>query len=1011
MEIHVRLNLSLASLIAFIILISSATLLAILLSIVEYEGKSIALDSAAIIFNESSKKTIAKIDSSIKNLSTITNTASFSFSSNVMANIASYAQRDLYVLMSLLEENKNIMSVYVGYMNGTFHQLIAVRNDADIIETYRCPHETNYIDRWVYFLKDGEGRQRWDFYNGDMKLLSARFEESASYDPRQRPWYTQAMKSEQSVYTDPYVFSSSRLPGITCAKRLDDGKGVFGVDMTLAQLGDMLAKQRMGGHGISWIANRQGRVVAIPGLNWKKALGPDMQLPLASQSSDPLVRSVARAFQGAAMPEDVPFFIDIEGSLHMAVATSMDIGQSLVLHVITAAPVSDFTKHIHRLLARIVVVAGCLLVLLVPLAVLLSRRSSRSVKALVRETEKIQRFDFSPSESIKSNITEVQKLIAAFAVMKTTIQTKTESLVRTQEKLELLVRSGVALSAEKDWKALVSLIFQTAMNLVNADGGVLYLRDGEALEVEMVSVGSRNLVLGGLSGSAVPQIKFKPEDAPSLSSDSVLRPAGEAFLSRKILSLADCSLTLFPLGQPEEPEAYAVNSLIAAPIVNHRGEIFGVIQLLNAMSEGAEASEGGGRSAADFVGSLAAQAAVTLDNRALLHSLQDLFDSLVQMVAASIDAKSPYTAGHCRRVPILTELLAQAAHEATQGSLSDFRMESPWQWRQLWIASWLHDCGKVTTPEHIVDKGAKLETIYNRIHEIRTRFEVLRRDAEIAYLQGIIQGEEDASVLRQRFDACLAQLEDDFDFIAQCNVGAEFMTNEDERRIRKIAERVWMRHYSDRVGLSEDELRRKNACEEPDLPTPEPLLSDKADQILERTKDYSYLKYANGDPLEAPAHEWNKGELYNLRIRRGTLTLEERFKIREHTLSGLEMLSKIPFPPHLSRVTDIAMAHHETLDGSGYPLKKHGAQLSVEARILAIADIFEALTASDRPYKKAKTVFETLEIMRRMRDEGRIDADLFDIFLTSGAFRQYARDYLAPEQNDVEDVSPYLTSR
>jgi HD-GYP domain-containing protein (c-di-GMP phosphodiesterase class II) len=1011
MEIDVRLNLSLSSLIAFIILLTSATLLIILLFIVRYEGRSTAVDSAAAIFSEASGKTIAKINGSIESLAAIANTASFSFSSEIVNNIRKYAQRDLYVLKSILSENENIMSAYVGYMNGAFHQLIAVRNDVDLIKTYKCPYGTSYVDRWVYVLKDGETRQRWDFYAEEMKLLGARFEESVSYDPRQRPWYAKAMKSDQSVYTNPYVFSSSRLPGVTCARRLADGAGVFGVDMTLAQLGGMLAKEHTAIHGVSWITNQQNRIVAAPGLDWKKVLAQDMRLPLANQSSSPLMRAVSHAFPGAVTPRGFPFFVQVEETLYLVVSTPMNVDQSLALNVFSAAPLKDFTERINRLVVRILAVAACLLALLVPLAVLLSRRSSRSVKALVREAEKIQRFDFSPSEPVQSNITEVQKLVAAFAAMKATIQAKTESLVQTQKKLELLVRSGVVLSAEKDWKALVSLIFRTAMDLVSADGGVLYLLDGDGLRVEMVSVISKDFARGGRSGRPAPRIRIKAEEEPSLDRDSVLRPAWEVFRSRKLLSLADCSLTLFPSDQPDEPEAYTVSSLIAAPIVNHRGEIFGVIQLLNPENGGVETSEDGGRSAVDFVGSLAAQAAVTLDNRALLNSLQALFDSLVQVVATSIDAKSPYTAGHCRRVPILTELLAQAAHEATEGPLSGFRMENPWEWRQLWIAAWLHDCGKVTTPEHIVDKGAKLETIYNRIHEIRTRFEVLRRDAEIEYLRGILRSEEDASVLRRRLDAALAELEDDFDFIARCNVGGEFMTDEDEERVRKIAGRVWMRHYSDRLGLSEDELRRKNAYEEPDLPAAESLLSDKPDQVFLRTKDYSYLKDVQGAPLDVPAYEWNKGELYNLSIRRGTLTHEERFKIREHTLSGLEMLSKIPFPPPLSRVADIAMAHHETLDGEGYPLKKHGAQLSMEARILAIADIFEALTASDRPYKKAKTISETLTIMSRMRDEQHIDADIFDVFLTSGAFRRYAQDYLAPEQDDVEDVSVYVRTK
>jgi len=361
-------------------------------------------------------------------------------------------------------------------------------------------------------------------------------------------------------------------------------------------------------------------------------------------------------------------------------------------------------------------------------------------------------------------------------------------------------------------------------------------------------------------------------------------------------------------------------------------------------------------------------------------------------------------------VPELAFLLARAAHECSEGELGSFRMESDDDWHQLWIASWLHDCGKVTTPEYVVDKATKLETIYNRIHEIRTRFEVLRRDAEIAFYRKLTQGATDIASLQQELEDEFRALDDDFAFIAQCNAGGEFLAAESMERIRRIGARTWMRHYSDRLGLSSDELRSKGNTPEPGLPTPEPLLADKPEHIIPRCKSYAHLKDARGNPLTTPENEYNRGEIYNLCIARGTLTPEERFKINEHTLSGLEMLSKIPFPENLARVPDIAIAHHETLDGAGYPLKKCREDLCVEARILAIADIFEALTASDRPYKKAKTVSEALRIMSFMRNDQHIDPELFDLFLRNGVFKAYAEQFLTPSQLDVEDITRYLSS-
>jgi hypothetical protein len=286
---------------------------------------------------------------------------------------------------------------------------------------------------------------------------------------------------------------------------------------------------------------------------------------------------------------------------------------------------------------------------------------------------------------------------------------------------------------------------------------------------------------------------------------------------------------------------------------------------------------------------------------------------------------------------------------------------------------------------------------------------VLRRDAEIDLLRRAGHGRDIAPDMARDFEEQLRALEDDFAFVAACNVGGEFLAEADVERLARLAGRTWLRHYSDRIGVSAEELRGKAAGPEPALPTPETLLTDKPEHVVPRARTYPDMRDVHGDPLDIPEHEYNRGELYNLRIARGTLTPEERFKINEHMLSGLEMLRNIPFPEQLGRVTEIATGHHETLTGTGYPLKKTRDQLPVEARILAVADIFEALTASDRPYKKAKPLSEALRIMSRMRDDEHIDADIFDIFLIRGVHDLYAERHLDPSQRDVTDITPYLS--
>lgn len=1005
-----NIKISFSSLI-LISIVSTATLLtgAVLLGVI-HESRIASLKSAEVIFRETSEKTISEINVIVESISSLTDVASLTFAGLSGRMSEEHLQDDLLKMKFILDENPTLLSSYIGYTDGKFHQVIACRGNSHVLKTYDAPDNAAYIDRIITPGEDGVRRQTWRFLASDLGVLSTRTEADAAYDPRQRPWYLDAEKSKRSVYTAPYVFSSSRLPGITCARVLADGGGVFGVDVSLSQLGELLARQRVTPHGTLWIVDEASRLVAVPGQAWERLIDDRLQLPLASDATDPVVRLATLAAVSDGDGPRAPRVADIDGAPYLATLTPMADDHGLHFRVIVAAPLEDVTGHITDMALRIVLLAAVILGLAVPLAMHLARRVARPVRLLCEEAGKIQRFDFSASPAIQSHVSEMQALATACEVMKTTIRARTESLLDTQATLEKLVAGGMALSAEKDMARLVTLIFQTAKELAGADGGVLYLMEGEELEVELLSLHAESLVLGGLSENPAPRVKVRPEIMPFLQPHSVLRHACEALRTRKASTTRDEGLSLFPTGLPEEPKNYRIASLITAPLVTRRDEVLGVIQLFNPqISHAEDADDGAPGQGLGFIGSLAAQAAVALDNHHLVLSLRDLFDALIQVIASSIDAKSPYTAGHCTRVPVLTEMLARAVHETTDGPLGEFYIATDDEWRQLWIASWLHDCGKVTTPEYVVDKATKLETIYNRINEIRMRFEVLRRDAEISYLRNSGHGQVAPKELEQEFAEEIRRLHADFEFVAACNVGGEFLSDGDKTRLEQIAGRQWMRYFNDRVGLSEEELGRKAREAEPELPTPETLLADKPEHVVPRMRAYPNLVDAHGNPVQVPENEYNRGELYNLRIARGTLTPEERFKINEHMLNGLEMLQKIPFPEQLGRVTEIATGHHETLIGTGYPLKKTKEQLPVEARIMAIADIFEALTAADRPYKKAKTLSEALGIMSRMRNNKHIDPDIFDIFLKSGVFSAYAEAHLAASQRDVTDIGPYLS--
>ena len=388
---------------------------------------------------------------------------------------------------------------------------------------------------------------------------------------------------------------------------------------------------------------------------------------------------------------------------------------------------------------------------------------------------------------------------------------------------------------------------------------------------------------------------------------------------------------------------------------------------------------------------------------------RNLIDAFIKILAGSIDAKSPYTGGHCERVPDIARMLAREANDSEDEVFKEFKLKTDDEWREFEIASWLHDCGKVVTPEFVVDKATKLETIYNRIHEIRTRFEVLHRDATIDYYKQIMINPNNIELAQKELEEKHKKLQDDFEFIAQCNIGAEFLDNSKIERLKEISNTIWTRNFSDRLGLCDAELTRVESAEAESLPKVEKLLEDKPEHIISREREIDKVEYEKYNfKLEIPEHAYNRGELYNLSIQRGTLTHEERFKINEHIILTIKMLEELPFTDNLKNVPQYAGSHHETMIGTGYPRRLTKDEISIPARIMAIADIFEALTACDRPYKKAKTLSESIKIMYFMAKDGHIDMDLFQLFLRSEIHLKYADVYLKNEQVDEVDINKYL---
>ncbi len=522
------------------------------------------------------------------------------------------------------------------------------------------------------------------------------------------------------------------------------------------------------------------------------------------------------------------------------------------------------------------------------------------------------------------------------------------------DRIDRLNEIGIALSAETDTPKLLELIMMGAKSLTHADGGSLYiLKDGE-LSFEIISNDSLDIQMGGSSNN---EITFSPIPLVVEDLENHSNVVTHCVLSGKTINIADAynedGFDFTGTRDFDSKTEYRTQSMLTFPLKDHEQEIIGVLQLINARDESSGEVIEFNAIDQQLAESLASQAAVALTQRRLISELQVLFESFIRMIASAIDDKSPYTGGHCRRIPVLTMMLAEAAHGTIIGPLKNFCISDHDRY-ELEIAAWLHDCGKVVTPEYVMDKATKLETICDRIHELELRFEILRRDAEIRFLQGCLQGDcEEQSIgsLKVEYEQSCQQLGQDFEFLRKANIGGEFMSDDDVVRVRRLSEMEWI----DTAG----ECR--------------PLLSD--------------------------------DEVTNLSIKRGTLNDDEREIINSHIIATVKMLESLPFPKNLQNVPEYAGGHHEKMDGSGYPRGLKRDEMSVQARIMAIADIFEALTASDRPYKKGKKLSECLKIMGSMKKEGHIDPDIFDIFIKERVYQDYAEEFLDPEQIDEIDES------
>lgn len=529
---------------------------------------------------------------------------------------------------------------------------------------------------------------------------------------------------------------------------------------------------------------------------------------------------------------------------------------------------------------------------------------------------------------------------------------KRESTQYALHLIERLTKIGVALSAERDLTKLLELIIDEARDLTSADGGTLYImsEDGQFLDFAIVQNKTLGVRMGGTGG----KINWPPVRlTDGQNNRNLANVSAYAALTGEVVSIPDVyDAAGFNFEGTREFDArtgYRSKSMLVVPMRNHEQEIIGVLQLLNAMEEGTNGIIAFSRESQMITESFASQAAVALSQNRLIHDLENLLEAFVKTIALAVDEKSPYTGGHIRRVADITMAIADKINKADEGPFSQVQFNED-QMKELRFAAWLHDLGKITTPEYIVDKATKLETIFDRMEMVRTRGEIILRDHECASLRKTSEAGREISTSQNGDEDFARQFREDMKFLADVNTGAIFLGQDEITRLQAIGARKLVRDERTETFLTDNELQ-------------------------------------------------------NLSVKRGTLTDQERDIVNNHATVTYKLLSQLPFPKKLKDVPDYAACHHEKIDGSGYPRGLKEDEISLQARILALADIFEALTAKDRPYKRANTISEAISILSGMVKARHIDADLFKLFMDEKVYLEYARREMHPQQIDKTDFS------
>ncbi|CAH6797703.1 Metal-dependent phosphohydrolase [Vibrio chagasii] len=906
----------------------------------------------------------------------------------------------------IFKQNTNLVALFYGSEDGDFRIFRPLSTNKQRAENNAPAKATMMVSS-----TNLDGENFITYLDGAHQVISTVQSES-KFNPTTRTWYRNAKPDGSIHLSEPYLFYFLKTNGITLSRRSADGKHVVGADFTLSSLSSQISDlayspqtrlalfdqhfNLLGQHqldlttsNLTFQANHDNtnNVTGAGKLSGSEQEQSFFNIPKREQ-----MEALKSSVLGPLISDEEKFNLNLKNveynlNTWALTLTPVELTQSVTLYLAEATPHNELLSDLISMRDKQVAVAIGMLFICFGIVWLVANRLSQPLNTLMQLTDNIARFDFRRTHYPKSMIKEVANLAHSIELMEHTLHDLINLLRDT--------------AGNQEFSILAKNIAHQSYLITKAETILLFTQSEEKDVFDTAA----NLAIIPFKADINDFIKHTPWLLCKLKSGETIHLNREDnVLNYYQDSIFNSDLYLFPLLNREKLLVGIVAIGYERPITKAQSDKHAFLRELLSFAE------------------------IAKDNIDQMQQQKDMLNAFIELIASAIDTKSPYTGGHCQRVPELTKWLTQATIDDDR-YYPQFSLDNK-QWEELMLAAWLHDCGKVTTPEYVVDKATKLETIYDRIHEVRMRFELLKQQAETDYWKAMANGglqEEQLQTLGQT----LSDLDEEFAFVAQCNLGGESMTQEQLERLDQIAKRQWKRTLDDQLGISWAEKERYNSWQKssqsagakPDhseqtLPVMEPLLADKPEHKIPWDNGFNPAELWQEEFVLKPGEvKYNQGELHNLKVNRGTLNEEERFMINDHIIQTFTMLNKLPYPPYLQNIPEIASGHHERIDGKGYPRGLSEDQLPLPSRAMAIADVFEALTSSDRPYKKGKLLSESLNIMTNMATSGHIDPKLYLLFLENKIYDKYAERFLElsqrcdiDETKHIEKVKEYIRS-